>query len=241
MAASTMRPLPLRLAVALLLCLVATPGLAFSNAELIDGFQRTVFGSEYPSAGWQSNIVKKFVKPVRVYVDDRSGMGRGAEVANFVRSLPNLIGGLDVRVVAAPAAANFRVFVVDRSDYRTIVAREVYGRPTSTFAPGKCLVRVVSTSSGIIRSDAVIVADEGDFLFRRCTVEEVLQGLGPVNDDRTLSQSVFNDRSPHSTFTSFDRHLVNMLYDPRVRPGMSEADVGRVLPAVAATVSARLR
>ena len=65
----------------------------------------------------------------------------------------------------------------------------------------------------------MIVADEGDFLFRRCMVEEVLQGLGPVNDDRTLSQSVFNDRSPHSTFTSFDRHLVNMLYDPRVAPG----------------------
>ena len=57
--------------------------MAFSDAELIDGFRRTVFGSEYPSLGWQSDIVKKFVKPVRLYVDDRSRLGRGAEVSAF--------------------------------------------------------------------------------------------------------------------------------------------------------------
>ena len=78
------------------------------------------------------------------------------------------------------------------------MAREVYRRPTSSFAPGKCLVRVVSTSAGIIRSDAVIVADEGDFLFRRCTVEEVLQGLGPVNDDRdALGERLQRQLAPH--------------------------------------------
>ncbi len=236
-----MRPSPLRVAIALLLCLASTPGLAFTDAELVDGFRRTVFGSEYPSWGWQSNIVKKFVKPVSVYVDDRSRERRGDEVAGFVRSLPTLVGGLKIHVVARPAEANFRVFVVDRKDYRSVVAREVYNRPTSSFAPGRCLVRVLSTSNGIIRSDAVIVADEGDFLFRRCTVEEVLQGLGPVNDDRTLSQSVFNDSSRHATFTSFDRHLVNMLYDPRVHPGMSVTEVERVLPTVAEEVRARLK
>ncbi len=241
MALTFTRRSPLRLAMALLLSLASTPGLAFTDAELVDGFRRTVFGSEYPSWGWQADIVKKFVKPVRVYVDDRSSARRGDEVVRFVRSLPGLVDGLDMRVVTAPTEANFRVFVVDRRDYRNVIVREVYGRPTSTFAPGRCLVRVVSTSHGIVRSDAVIVADEGDSVLRRCTVEEVLQGLGPINDDRTLTESVFNDSSRHLTFTSFDRHLVNMLYDARVRPGMSEAEVGRVLPAVAAEVRARLK
>ncbi len=241
MALTLTRRSPLCFAVALLLSLASTPTPAFTDAELVDGFRRIVFGSEYPSWGWQADIVKKFVNPVRVYVDDRSREQRGDEVARFVRSLPGLVDGLNMHIVVSPSEANFRVFVVDRRDYRNVVVREVYGRATSTFAPGRCLVRVVSTSHGIVRSDAVIVADEGDSVFHRCTVEEVLQGLGPINDDRTLAESVFNDSSRHTTFTRFDRHLVNMLYDTRVRPGMSEAEVGRVLPAVAAAVRARLK
>ena len=55
--------------------------------------------------------------------------------------------------------------VIDREAYRQVVSREVYGQSSSRFEPGKCLVRIVSTRSGITRSDAVIVADEGDFLF----------------------------------------------------------------------------
>jgi hypothetical protein len=72
-------------------------------------------------------------------------------------------------------------------------------------------------------------------------VEEVLQGLGAVNDDAGLPESVFNDRSPHSRFTRFDRHILNMLYHPLVRAGMSLDEVRAVLPAVAAEVTARLR
>ncbi|MGH6923898.1 MAG: DUF2927 domain-containing protein [Propylenella sp.] len=236
-----MRLGPTILFASLLAFLSATPGRAFTDGELIDGFMRTVFGSEYPTWGAQASMVKRFTGPVRVYIDDRSSARRGGEVAAFVRTLPRLIAGIRVFVVSDPSAANFRVFVLDRADYRPVVSREVYGRTTSTYAPGKCLVRVVSSSSGISRSDAAIVADEGEFLFRRCLVEELLQGLGPVNDDPALAESVFNDRSEHSSFTRFDRHILNMLYHPLVRPGMSSDQVRQVLPAVAADVRARLR
>lgn len=230
-----------RLAVVCVVLLQVMPAWAFTDAALVDGFRRTVFGSEFRSFGRQADIVKKFVKPVRVYVDDRSREKRGSEVAAFVGSLPPLVRGLDIEVVAVPAAANFRIFVLDRKDYAAVVSREVYGLTASTNAPGKCLVRIVSSSAGISRSDAVIVADEGEALFRRCTIEEVLQGLGPANDDATLAESVFNDHSRHVAFTAFDRHLLNMLYDPRVRPGMDRATVGGVLSEVAADVRARLR
>ena len=240
--AITMRPVrTILLLMSLILTLPATPGRAFSDAELIDGFMRTVFGSEYGSWGWQSLTVKKFVEPVRLFVDDRSSTQRGAAVAAFARTLPALIDGLSLGIVSDPAAANFRVFVLDRADYVRVVSREVYGRADSTYAPGKCLVRIVSTRRGITRADAAIVADEGDALFRRCLVEEMLQGLGPANDDDTLSESVFNDRSPHTIFTRFDRHILNMLYHPRIRAGMSMDEARAVLPAVAAEVSARLR
>jgi hypothetical protein len=186
-------------------------------------------------------MVKKFADPVRFYIEDRSAARRGAEAAAFVRTLPNLIRGLDARLVENPRRANFRIFVLDRADYREVVANEIYDRPSSAFAPGKCLVRVVSGRSGIARADAVIVADEGDFLFRRCMTEEVLQGLGPVNDDVTLPESVFNDASRHASFTPFDRHILNMLYHPAIRAGMTRVEARRVLPAVAAEIRIRLR
>jgi hypothetical protein len=225
----------------LALSLRAAPAAAYTDAELIDGFNRTVFGSEYASFGWQSSLVKKFTGPVLVYVDDRSGSRRGAEVARFIRSLPRLIAGLEVYVVDRAEAANYRIFVLDRAYYRDVVTSEIYGRPSSTFAPGKCLVRVISNRNGIERSDAAIVADEGEFLFQRCMVEEILQGLGPVNDDPALAESVFNDESAASSFTSFDRHILNMLYHPLIQPGMTKAEVRRVLPQVAAEVRARLQ
>ncbi len=225
----------------LLLCLTIAPGRAFTDAELIDGFMRTVFGSEHSSWNPQTAVVKKFTRAVRVYVDDRSSTRRGDEVADFVRKLPGMIDGVRAFVVVDPAAANFRVFVLNRADYRNVVSREVYGRSGSAYAPGKCLVRIVSSRGSITRADAAIVADEGDFLFRRCMVEEVLQGLGPVNDDPTLKQSVFNDRSRHARFTDFDRHILNMLYHPLIRPGMSKEEALRVLPTVAAETRARLR
>ena len=234
-----MRAAVLPLIFTLLLGLQTTPGRAFSDAELINGFNRTVFGSEYGSWNWQSRMVKKFNGPVRFYIDDRSSAGRADEVAAFVRSLPGAIGGLRGSLTASPGQANFRIFVLDRADYQRVVAREIYGRVTSSFAPGKCLVRVISGPGGITRSDAVIVADEGDFLFRRCMVEEILQGLGPVNDDRSLKNSVFNDNSKHSTLTPFDRSLLNMLYHPAVRAGMTKVEAGRILPGVLADIRAR--
>jgi hypothetical protein len=236
-----MRALP-RAAIALFLLLHAVPpALAFTDAKLMDGFRRTVLSAEIRVFGWHANVVKKFPGPVRVFVDDRSAARRGGAVERFVRTLPGLIAGLDIKLVARPETANFRILVVDRKDYRATVAQAIDGSAESGFAPGKCLVRMVASDGAITRSDAVVVADSGEHLFRRCIVEETLQGLGPVNDDPTLSESVFNDRSTAETFTDFDRHILNMLYHPLIRPGMTRAELRRVLPGVTAAVQARLK
>ncbi|MDJ0930173.1 DUF2927 domain-containing protein [Breoghania sp.] len=63
-------------------------------------------------------------------------------------------------------------------------------------------------------------------------VEETLQGLGPMNDNDRLVHSVFNDTSEHDTFTRFDRMIMNMLYDPRIKPGMTARKMKPLLPSV---------
>lgn len=209
----------------------------FSTEELVDGFMKTVFGLEYRSWSWQPYLVKKYSGPVRFYVHNTARKNRKPMVYRFIDQIGAGIRGLSTMIVADPREANFHVYVVDRDQYGDVVRRFIYKDPTAD-APGRCLVRVVSDGSGISQSAAVIVSDEGDFLFRRCMVEEILQGLGPMNDDPSLPHSVFNDRSRHSRFTAFDRLILNMLYHEAIRPGMRPAEVRPLLPGIVRQVRA---
>ncbi|MCB1464478.1 MAG: DUF2927 domain-containing protein [Nitratireductor sp.] len=213
---------------------------AASDAEVIRGFNLTVFGAEYAPYGYQSNYVRKFSGTVRFHVENMSRRNKTREVQNFIQSLNRSIRGLRAQLVATPGQANFQVYIVDRSDYVRTVREKVYGSPTAS-TPGKCLVRSKFTRGGIKRSDAVIVADEGEALFDRCKAEEILQGLGPLNEDHSLSQSMFNDRTKHTQFTRFDQLILNMLYDPRIQNGASKESVQKLLPAVLRDARRRLR
>ncbi len=205
---------------------------SFSTEELLSGFEKTVFGLEYRSWSWRPYQVKKFTTPVLFYVHNLSSKDRKQTVLRFVKEIGTRIGGLKTGVAESLARANFEIYVVDRAQYASVVRNDVY-KSERAKVPGRCLVRVVSGPNGIKRSTAVIVSDEGEFLFRRCLVEETLQGLGPMNDDSSLTHSVFNDSSRHSRFTVFDQIILNMLYDPRIKPGMSQQQARPLLPMVA--------
>ena len=223
--------------------MVAVPATAetrFSDQALFDGFYRTVFGLEYASGTRGARVVKKFVEPVRIYIDNRSQFDRRWSVERFIASVDQAVRGLDLRLVGDPRDANFTVYVVDRAQYAQVIREDIYNS-SSAEVRGRCMVRVLTGFGGISRAQAVIVSDEGDFLFQRCLVEEILQGLGPLNDDPTLDASVFNDQSQHTRFMLHDRYVLNMLYHPRIVPGMRRADVDRVLPAVLAEVRGYVR
>ncbi|MBV6657544.1 MAG: DUF2927 domain-containing protein [Devosiaceae bacterium] len=212
----------------------------FTDADLANGFYRTVFGLEYANNGRGAQVVKKFVGPVRVYIDQRARIDRRAVTRSFVRSVNRSVRGLDIRVVDSPLQANFTVYIVDRANYAQVIQDDVYNSSRATVR-GRCMVRVLTGRGGISKAQAVIVSDEGDFLFNRCMVEEILQGLGPLNDDPSLTYSVFNDASRHTRFMLHDRYVLNLLYHPQVQPGMQIADVQRVLPRVIADVRGYVR
>ncbi|ALN72348.1 DUF2927 domain-containing protein [Aureimonas sp. AU20] len=241
----SVRPLPFRLLAALTcrtalllafglaLLLGAQPARAQrlpGDEAMIRGFEAVVFGAEITGPLSDSSYLKKFAAPVRVRVENPAEIDRKPAVATFVRQLARQVKGLDIAMAGRGEPANFVVHVVDRDDYQR-TGRAVYHRPFGR-TPGNCIVRSSYGRAGITRSDAIIVSDEGDLLFRRCLIEEVLQGLGPLNDNTDAPQSVFNDTSKLTSFTPYDRLLVNMLYDSRLRPGMSLADAEPLLPAV---------
>ncbi|WP_316859348.1 DUF2927 domain-containing protein [uncultured Cohaesibacter sp.] len=210
---------------------VSAETVSYHDDDLTNGFYKTVFGSEISALSWgsQSKRVKKYVTPVRIWIDNRAKLNRLKTVRAFVKSLPQSIPGLQIKMARNKKDANFTIYVVDAKDYIPTVQNEVF-KDKSIQVPGECIVRVLSRRSGILRSDAVIVSDKGRATFQRCMVEEILQGLGPVNDDKSLIYSIFNDESRFDYFTQYDRMILNMLYSPDLRPGMTLNEVKPLTP-----------
>ena len=77
----------------------------------------------------------------------------------------------------------------------------------------------------IEHSDVILTVDNGDFIFLDCAYEELLQSLGPINDTSTVPWTMFNDNVSMGFFDVYDQYIMNVLYDPRIKAGMTVAEV----------------
>jgi hypothetical protein len=66
----------------------------------------------------------------------------------------------------------------------------------------------------------------------------MLQALGPINDDTTVPWTMFNDDVRMGFFDLYDQYLLNILYDQRIKPGMTRAEVEKLLPEILPQVRA---
>src|SRR5690606_25920137 len=87
-------------------------------------------------------------------------------------------------------------------------------------------------------SDVILVADAGEFVFLDCAYEELLQSLGPIQDARKNPWTMFNDDVQKGFFGVYDQYLMNILYHPRIKPGMTAREVRRLLPRIMPEVRA---
>ena len=213
----------------------------FTDAEIIDGFLKVTFGAEFHVAGGVDRI-RKYDVPVRVYIENRAAPDRSAQVEAVVADIRGRIRNLDLATTAKRSEANIIVSLVrDRDLARTI--RSLYGidraRRIQRSLEPQCLSGIRKDESYRIQhSDVILVADAGDFVFYDCIYEELLQALGPINDDKSVPWTMFNDEVQMGFFTIYDQYLLNILYDRRIRPGMTRAEVRTVLPEILPSVRA---
>jgi hypothetical protein len=213
----------------------------FTDAEIIDGFFKVTFGAEFHVAGGVDRI-RKYEGPIRVFIDNRATPDRTQQLEAAVADIRSRIRNLDFAVTDRRDDANMIVSLVNDRDLARMI-RTIYGidrarRIQRTLEP-QCLSGFrKDESSRILRSDVIITADVGDFVFYDCVYEELLQALGPINDDTTVPWTMFNDDVQMGFFDLYDQYLLNILYDTRVRPGMTRAEVQALLPEVLPAVRA---
>lgn len=213
----------------------------FSDAEIIDGFFRVAFGAEYHLAG-RVDRIRKYEKPVRVFIDTAGRADRRSQFAGVLADIAARVKHLDIAAVERRDDANVVVTLVrDRDLNRTLAS--LYGsdkaRDIRRSLDPQCLSGFrKDDESAIIASDVVLTVDSGDFVFFDCAYEEMLQSLGPINDTTAVPWTMFNDGVQMGFFDLYDQYLLNILYDPRIRAGMTLDEVRAVLPVVLADVRA---
>jgi hypothetical protein len=208
---------------------------AFSDDEIKDGFLKIALGAELQFDGSDKRI-RKFDGPVRVFVVNRAGSDRHADISKVVADIQARVDHLDLAITDDRQAANVVVTMVRRNDFASTI-RSRFGADKArqiqqTLHP-QCLSGIgVDKQFRIQRAEVILPVDSGEFTLYDCAYEELLQVLGVVNDDRSVPWTMFNDDVQMGFFDVYDQHLVNLLYDPRVQPGMTRAEVNSLIPEV---------
>jgi hypothetical protein len=213
----------------------------FTDSEITEGFFKTAFGAEYHLAG-RVDRIRKYDMPVRVFADGAGRADRKAQLAKVVTDIAQRVQHLDIAMADSIDGANVVVNLVrDRDLSRTITnfygserAREI----RSSLDP-QCLSGFRKNEKfEIEHSDVILTVDSGDFVFLDCAYEELLQSLGPINDTASVPWTMFNDNVSMGFFDVYDQYILNLLYDPRIKAGMTVQEVKAVLPDVLADVRA---
>jgi len=215
----------------------------FTDSEIVDGFFKVAFGAEYHLAG-RVDRIRKYDGPVRVFADGNRA-DRKAQLAKIVADIAARVQHLDIAMAGSLEDANVQVKLVrDRDLQRTIAT--FYGSEQakeirSSLDP-QCLSGFRKNEKfEIEHSDVILTVDNGDFVFFDCAYEELLQSLGPINDTASVPWTMFNDNVSMGYFDVYDQYLLNLLYDPRIKAGMTVQEVRAALPDVLADVRAWVR
>lgn len=170
------------------------------------------------------------------------------EVSQFAARLALATGH---RVSLTDTGGNFIVLVLSDDERRAIgprLAQLVPGIPSQDIAVMQgldadnfCTVFAYSRGPEPVYSNAValIRAELPPLLQSSCIHEELAQGMGLANDSPQARPSIFNDDEEFALLTRHDELLLQILYDPRLRPGMSAAEAEPIVRQIAGELLAQ--
>ncbi|MFT3975301.1 MAG: DUF2927 domain-containing protein [Amaricoccus sp.] len=239
----------------------APPDAPFSNDDLIRDFVHIALYDEYTDVNGRfmheerPAPIRRWETPVRVSVmtgasesPEDAARDRG-NVAAFTQRLAHLTGR-DI-ALSDGTSPNFLVLFMTSAE-RQAFADQVHSTYPD-FAPAVvtalrnasvddfCITYTFwdKTNSSVYSAVFVLIrAEHPAFTKMSCVQEEMSQAMGLPNDSPEARPSLYNDDLEFAVLTEHDAILLRMLYDPRLKPGMTAAEVLPLLPAIAADARA---
>jgi hypothetical protein len=207
----------------------------FSTAELMRGFLALAFGSDL-RIGAVPRGIRRFDHPIRVAVIAGGSVDRSAAMQRVVVEYAEKVPNLHLNVVPTAASVDIEVHLINEKDF-TAALRAAFGvEITRTFiarTDPQCMTSVKSDADGaIVRAVSFIIVDKGDAVFLDCAYHELLHAFGLSNHDQRNPWTTLNQRRMVGYMSVYDRSLLTLLYDPRLKPGMTAAQARAVLPGI---------
>jgi hypothetical protein len=227
----------------------------FTDTMLARNFISIALFDEYAAqngtlvAEAQESRLRRWDEPIRMEIV--TGPSVAAEQATRDRASIQAYASRLSRLTGVPITqveenANFHVAVLSEDDREGFEARlrdmlpgiadssvrAFMNLPRSTL----CLVIAFGSGEGAGYSQAValIRAEHPELLRSACIHEELAQGMGLANDSPTARPSIFNDDEEFGLLTRHDELLLRILYDPRLRTGMTVEEATPVVQTIAA-------
>lgn len=196
-----------------------------------------VSGSHRTNGG----MVKKWGNAVNYSVVHHVGEQEVHErlVQIHMRHLHQLTG-VDIRAEAKVSQANFLVVLTSEDrladDMRTYLDPAGMRYAERAFRNSVCIASIRADSTGHIhRAVTLIPVDRargsGDLV--GCVAEELTHMMGLINDTQAPLPSIFNHAPPRCYISGLDAVLLRMLYDPRIKAGMTTDALRAVLISIA--------
>lgn len=226
----------------------------FTAADLAQNFTRIALYDEYVAedgvlvARATPSTLRRWQGPVRIGVEFGPSVPveqRAKDLADISAVVARLARATGHPIRVDNRQPNFTVLIVNEDERRAIGPRLTrivprIGKADVAATVGMteqdyCLVIAFSPGSRQVYTQAVAVirAEHPGLLRQLCIHEELAQGLGLVNDFPAARPSIFNDDEEFALLTPHDELLLRMLYDPRLRPGMSETEARPVVREIA--------
>ncbi|REG33787.1 DUF2927 domain-containing protein (plasmid) [Paracoccus versutus] len=228
--------------------------IALTPEKLTDTFIEVALYDEYVREGgklvsrptpaplrrWQQPVLLRLEFGDSVAPDQRAR--DRAEIAGFAARLAGISGH---PVAVTGGAGNVAVLILNEDERRAVgprLAALVPGIPPGDIAALRdlapqnyCTVFAYSNGNSPVYAQAValIRAELPPRLRRSCIHEELAQGMGLANDSPRARPSIFNDNEEFAYLTRHDELLLQILYDARLRPGMTEAEARPIVLQIA--------
>lgn len=200
---------------------------SYSNARLAEHFRRIAFFTFPNDEVHLPKPLTRWKGPIRYAV---LGTGEDQEQVDLLMARIAGLTGLDIGD-APESEANFVILMLDERERRA--ARRTFHDDRSRAFFDSFLSAIFDCGAIADWSDddpeitRALVYLHGDLrgLYRRlCFQEEISQSFGLFNDDPTVRPSIFNDDDEFALLTTHDEYLLRILYDPRLRVGMTEEE-----------------
>jgi hypothetical protein len=205
----------------------------FSEKELMRGFMTLAFGSDL-RIGVKPRGIRRFDREIRAYVASSGSVDRKAAMERIILEYAAKVPRLELSTTTSEAAADLVIHLIDEDNFAKAL-EEAFGLRTARAFVAKtdpqCMTSVKSQPDGaIVSAVTFVIVDKGEDVFLDCAYHELLHAFGLSNHDQTNPWTTLNQRRRVGYLTVYDRTLLTLLYDPQVKPGMTAAEVRRLLP-----------